>query len=404
MEIRENPNLNPNPNISDDLLMTNILPRLPPKSLIRYKTVCKQWRSIISNPNFIESNLRLSKTNHNNNGVLVPSLSKSLSRERVETLTYISYDDFSTTDFQFNKSKYGFYNLGSCNGLQCCWLNCGEMCVWNPITSECRKIPDPLAEYPCQYVSGFGYIPSLDDYKLVILDLREVIRVYCYTLRSCDTEWKQLYADIGLGRISPLYGYLCPGIVLPNSKSHWLVRYNIDDYNNEDDLIILGFDMEMDTINTVNPPEEIIVAWQQRIRIRHSGVYTCLSSIKDDLCIAMTARAYGEGVSGCLQVWRLERYGDSSSWNKFLKLNNVEIPTSSCNFFTLYESRDGVKLLTHSTSKVWSLYLKSKSDHQIITLHEWFEDETSQYWEYFVPAVSYVESLVSPFMTYNQRT
>ncbi|XP_056697228.1 putative F-box protein At3g16210 [Spinacia oleracea] len=258
MENRENPN----PNISDDLLITNILSRLPPKSLIRFKTVCKQWRSIISNPKFIESNLRLSKTNDNNNGVLVRSLTKCTPTERVLKVTYISYDDYSTTDFHLDMSKFGFgypefcpnfYNLGSCNGLQCCWLNCGEMCVWNPITSECRKIPNPPTQYSWRCVSGFGYVPSLDDYKLVMLDLiSDVIRVYCFTLRSCDSKWKQLeYADFGLGRIRPLYSFISPGIVLPNAKSHWLLRYNIQYYDIfDDELIILGFDLETDTFNT----------------------------------------------------------------------------------------------------------------------------------------------------------
>ncbi|XP_056697108.1 F-box/kelch-repeat protein At3g23880-like [Spinacia oleracea] len=406
MEIRENNN----PNIPDDVLIINILPRLPPKSLIRFKTVCKQWRSIISTPNFIESNLRLSKANDNNNGVLVRSKSKSLSRERV--LTYISYDDFSTTDFHLDMSKIGisypgfcpdYYVLGSCNGLQCCWLNVGRICVWNPITNECRQIPKLLAEYPWRCVFGFGYVPSLDDYKLVMLELSDVIHVHSYTLRSCDTKWKQHnvdYVDIddrfSLGSTRLVYNYLCSGIILPNAKSHWLVTYN------EDELIILGFDMETDTFKTVNPPEELIRVRKQMIRSAHGIFHTCLSSIKDNLCIAMTASVYGD-VSGTLEVWKLL---ETSSWNKFLKFDGVESPENLCIFFTSYEFRKSVKLLTYSNMDVWSLYLKSKSksksrsksDHQI-TQHEYFEVEPSLFSDYGASAVLYVESLVSPFMT-----
>ncbi|KAI3948230.1 hypothetical protein MKX01_014829, partial [Papaver californicum] len=33
--------------VADDLILSNILSRLPVKSLMRFKSVCKHWRSMI---------------------------------------------------------------------------------------------------------------------------------------------------------------------------------------------------------------------------------------------------------------------------------------------------------------------------------------------------------------------
>ncbi|KAL6563412.1 hypothetical protein OROGR_002371 [Orobanche gracilis] len=41
-------------------MIENILPRLPVKSLLRFKSVCKRWRDTISDPEFPQTHLRLS--------------------------------------------------------------------------------------------------------------------------------------------------------------------------------------------------------------------------------------------------------------------------------------------------------------------------------------------------------
>ncbi|KAG5001241.1 hypothetical protein JHK87_022313 [Glycine soja] len=51
-----------NPTFSHDLIV-EILLRLPIKSLLRFKCVCKSWLSFISNPHFVKSHLVVAPTN-----------------------------------------------------------------------------------------------------------------------------------------------------------------------------------------------------------------------------------------------------------------------------------------------------------------------------------------------------
>ncbi|KAG5547749.1 hypothetical protein RHGRI_013439 [Rhododendron griersonianum] len=45
-----------------DLVILEVLTRLPAKSLTRFKTVSKHWRSAISYPSFFEAHRRLARS------------------------------------------------------------------------------------------------------------------------------------------------------------------------------------------------------------------------------------------------------------------------------------------------------------------------------------------------------
>ncbi|GMI79437.1 hypothetical protein HRI_001613000 [Hibiscus trionum] len=46
-------------------LIPEILNRLPVKSLLRFRSVCKSWNSLISHPSFISAHLQASLSNNN---------------------------------------------------------------------------------------------------------------------------------------------------------------------------------------------------------------------------------------------------------------------------------------------------------------------------------------------------
>ncbi|GJW88369.1 F-box/kelch-repeat protein-like protein [Tanacetum coccineum] len=125
----------------------NIFLRLDARNLTRCKSVCKSWKSLISGSHFIKAHLNHSyKNGHKRIGEAV-----------------------------FLKTSHSWYSMiGSSNGLVCIIYD-RELLVANPLTREVKSVSKPCArnphpwayckvDYPCW---GFGYDSLRDDYKVV---------------------------------------------------------------------------------------------------------------------------------------------------------------------------------------------------------------------------------------------
>ncbi|XVF82988.1 hypothetical protein PTKIN_Ptkin16aG0096700 [Pterospermum kingtungense] len=158
---------------------TEILSRLPVKSLLRFKCVQKSWCNLIEDPNFITMHLNLfGKSNtslfygrygsdkyyqryHTDNDNIV-------GRGRYEILK-------SSTKRLFRGSE--LYIVGSCNGLVCLRNHCIVGCrihIWNPSTRKILELPEcdsgEVAGKSFQvYFLDIGFCPRLYDYKVVMI-------------------------------------------------------------------------------------------------------------------------------------------------------------------------------------------------------------------------------------------
>ncbi|KAF5820103.1 putative F-box domain-containing protein [Helianthus annuus] len=125
-------------------LVEQILLRSEVKDLIRFKSVCKSWHSVITSSGFINRHLNRSynKDRHNYE---------------------IGHRRIRLTDGS------GSYTLvGSSNGLVCIisYLRIGEVLVGNPLTRELRQLPLSTIDSPSCW--GFGYDSSTDDYNVLV--------------------------------------------------------------------------------------------------------------------------------------------------------------------------------------------------------------------------------------------
>ncbi|XP_026433858.1 F-box protein CPR1-like [Papaver somniferum] len=165
-----------------------ILLRLPVKSLLACKWVCKNWYTLISTSGFVKSHITIQK----NNSILM------LKDDSIH-LYSIGYDSLppsSVCEIKDNvimmdhplkcvgiltkcssRSCIGF--LGSSNDLICIWLLCfcyqpigfrESFCLWNPATREYKKLPESPIGFNRGnvFIHGFGYDHKTDDYKLAI--------------------------------------------------------------------------------------------------------------------------------------------------------------------------------------------------------------------------------------------
>ncbi|XP_076957809.1 F-box protein CPR1-like [Bidens hawaiensis] len=197
-------------------VIEKILLRLRPKDLIRCKSVCKSWQSIISSFLFVKAHLKHAYMIDRNNpelGHRWVSLPIPFDEESLYVLDCI-------------------YIVGSCDGLLCVSPDVLEVVVTNPSTREHRKLPPPpYRPHRIPSISidreticwGFGYDSSADDYKVIVGFMRRkrtgsiVTNFHVLTLKSAI--WKV----IGQLKYRITGRFACSGILCGRAL-HWYMK------------------------------------------------------------------------------------------------------------------------------------------------------------------------------------
>ncbi|CAO2827850.1 unnamed protein product [Amaranthus hypochondriacus] len=158
----------PSLNLPDEIIDIHILPKLPIKSLLRFKIVCKKWNSFISSPYFARLQLNQSSNNRKQH-FLVNHQTHFVSydcEDFVQVPKRNLFRIFEINEFHFPRSN--IHIIGSCNGLVCLHNTkpSNSLYVWNPTTLVLREIPYPK-QYEPNVLWGFGYVSSTNNYNIV---------------------------------------------------------------------------------------------------------------------------------------------------------------------------------------------------------------------------------------------
>ncbi|KAI5675492.1 hypothetical protein M9H77_06442 [Catharanthus roseus] len=182
-------------------LMVEILLHLPVKSLLRFKCVSKQWKSMISNPYFAHRHTRRNSTR--------PTSSLLILKRRGMLILSLGNDANSPAGFR--TPSFNFLNvtpdftlkiLGSCNGLMLCSLSSAfndysfAYCVCNLTTKRFTTFPRPgmvrnkpllgvnlafdPSESPHFKIVCVGQCCIFDDQRCQIEIYSSETRVFCY--------------------------------------------------------------------------------------------------------------------------------------------------------------------------------------------------------------------------------
>ncbi|KAA8532616.1 hypothetical protein F0562_032568 [Nyssa sinensis] len=296
--------------IPDDILIM-ILVQLPAKILVRFKSVCRSWHTLIGDPFFIKAHLMRSEIKLNNSGHFLLMYNQYYFRQGVYTLCSpgTSAKVFVNFNFPFNDKEPECLRVaGSCNGLLCLvtpWLyNTTNIYLWNPSIKECRTIPNPPFSHHFQrdFFYGFGFglssiVDDIDDYKVVKTtyinepDKRSEVEVY--SLRK--NSWK----SIGDAFPSRVYRVYCRPVVV-NGSVHWSTVTENDTITGNVNLPIVLFDMAGEVFREIAlpdsvPPKAII-----------------LGTLGRSLSF-FTSLPYP---SGEYEIWVMKEYGVVESWTK----------------------------------------------------------------------------------------
>ncbi|XP_063943380.1 putative F-box protein At4g21240 [Daucus carota subsp. sativus] len=169
--------IRPNPTLSDDLI-SEILVRVPVKSLLQFQLVSKTWLSLIKDPALVKAQLRRAIATETDQ-TLIMTRETYLTDTENATLQFSVFDvdsrqivaDLKYPYTQGESEQVGpaFTLVGSVNGIVCVVFhhNLSEhsFYLWNPATRQSRVVP--ACALSTSRAMGFGYDPVDDDYKIV---------------------------------------------------------------------------------------------------------------------------------------------------------------------------------------------------------------------------------------------
>lgn len=318
--------------------LSDILSRLPAKSLLSCQCVCKRFDKLIRNPDFVTThcNRVTSTSNADICSISVLTFEKE-DKDRTFTdhmLIESAPEDQFEVSFSYvkhvNPIASQFVVIGSCNGLFCVDLRApDERCssfilLWNPVTKQNRFLPKPQIDASAKGVDlvlAFGFEPETSDYKVVRI-------VYYHSAENSSVvsdEDNMFVMQIEVYKMStdswttfPASNLLCSAVsnvsleeepVLPleirksspvslKGAFHWLA---IDPRNHEDgQSAIVSFDLKDEQLRLITVLESC----------RQGGKLLLINEL---LCHIVSHHSR-DGLA--YDIWVMSSYGDKESWTK----------------------------------------------------------------------------------------
>ncbi|XP_024015247.1 putative F-box protein At3g16210 [Eutrema salsugineum] len=145
-------------------LVVEILARIPVKDLVRFRCVCKSWRSLMQDERFYRKHMTHARTRIvalRDLDTRIPICHFSYERGKLEAILEALDLNIGDTSLLLNS-----FVIGHCHGLFCLDLRDNTFGVWNPALREFRRIQTRHLNWA---EVGFGYDHSTQDYKIVVL-------------------------------------------------------------------------------------------------------------------------------------------------------------------------------------------------------------------------------------------
>ncbi|CAO2041987.1 unnamed protein product [Urochloa humidicola] len=175
------------PTIPDDLLVSEILVRLPAAFLLRSRSVCRSWRAAVKDPAFIRRHVELSRVTPPAPVILAISLPPTADDDLGE-----ENEEEATTATPTPARAVVTVRAAHCDGLVAVTASTGATArttVWNPATMESVDVPTAspnagagLLAMVKSVVTAIGFDPSTNGYVLSRFFYR-VTRVFRDELR-----------------------------------------------------------------------------------------------------------------------------------------------------------------------------------------------------------------------------
>lgn len=265
-------------------VVIEILLRLPVKSIMRFRCICKLWCSLTKDVSHYYD-----EGSNKFRFALFPD----------ETLALPYYQ------YPYLELNRDAKVLGPCNGLFCLFNGWNAVALWNPAMRQFRTLPElPLPELPSiprwsYSVFGFGMDPKTNDYKVIW------IRIFYDTEGWLDTDTFNHYIQVGVFSLSSDSWRELNGNLAPVDLVHYSKFYSYADGfyywfagENDINMFILSFDMVNEVFLVIPEPGGIPESVKDvsrkeyafyessiaRILYDHDEEHTCYTIVLEDEC------------------------------------------------------------------------------------------------------------------------
>ncbi|CAH9113376.1 unnamed protein product [Cuscuta europaea] len=309
-----------NCNLPNELLV-DILTRLPVKSLMRFKCVCKLFYDLIKNDHqFMHKFYVLNKAANEyavigfEGGRCLPShyifglIPKEMDSDEIGC-TYIDIPDLE------------IIFVGCCEGMFCLILNDGrgwpgvdmgfDFLIWNPYTREIKQLPSTVGpsehsllsdifDYELDQKNGFGISNNMT-WKVVMLWSFEPgidishnrLAMVCSQIGDGSWIWRQIYG-------TPNFLHCFDEDFYLKGKYYWRVL-TMDTKD-----CLLWFDFDNEVFGTIEFPLGSFKAHGTTVTIMNDTVALLID--------------YSDGNKKILEVWLMSESGDIIDWNKHVSM------------------------------------------------------------------------------------
>ncbi|XP_017240081.1 putative F-box protein At3g17480 [Daucus carota subsp. sativus] len=166
--------------LPEDLILAEILPRIPAKYILRCRLVCKSWNSVFSTPAFVNSHLTHQLHNSEENDRII--IKRYGFNEQVDILSL-------TNSIRVPKVPCACDKLcGSINGLVLIVSTPRRrFCLWNPAIGQVRLFDFPPLDV---HYAGFCWDHVQNDYKVLMFCHAISRQIFIYSTNSAT--WTSL--------------------------------------------------------------------------------------------------------------------------------------------------------------------------------------------------------------------
>ncbi|KAK9716059.1 hypothetical protein RND81_06G208800 [Saponaria officinalis] len=284
------------------VIFFEILPKLPTKSLIRFKCVSKYFNSAISSAVLMDLHFRHHHLSSSDQHLLILPDKRSINCYNLHHPL-----SFSTPTSTFTWSDSSVISVvGSSNGLLCVFVQTTDihnsdihMCVLNPTTRLHRDIH--VSYDDVRFNLGFGFDPQTLDHKLVIVhaDYKTLIaRVFSLNTNSWNIIQTQFPDTLILERCNS-------GVLVDHNLLHWIV------WNPS----LIKRDIVCFNLSTNKWTNPVLLPEFYYNTIHKNDILYDIGVIDGRLF-----SSFENKVEDRLEVWVMKEYGVQGSWFRLLSM------------------------------------------------------------------------------------